>query len=263
MRTPNTFTSPKLHDKVVQELITSLSSLTYIDNFYPIVHLGYGDDDETYPCVYMNDGTFDNYMVFPDNRVRAFIFFEMEDGFVSDMAEDGQCEYEFNLVFWGNLQRINTIKSYDYTSEIINDIVTILGSKDAREIYYTTEVDEIFDRYSAYSEGKRQTLLRPNTGFKITFKINGDSICWNDSSPIGSDMINTEIDQGVATLVADVEKTIDLSITFSSNGYTVDGRAYDANGNVVFPTLVSRTTTEFVVKANKDCTYDWTAILKL
>ena len=263
MKQPNTYATPKLHDKVVQDINSNLADLSYIDYFYPIVHLGFTDEGETYPSVYMNDGTFDNYMVFPDNRVRSFVFFELDESGVSNMAIDEDTEFSLSLVFWGNLETISTVKRYDYTSEIITDIATILGGMDAYDMTYVIGSDEVFDKYSLYKENEKQTLLRPNTGFRIDFKIKGDALCWSDQSPMASDMINTEIDQGTVTLVANTEKTVDLNITFSTTGYTVDGRAYDANGNTILPTLVSRTTTEFVVKANKDCTFDWTAILKL
>jgi len=263
MKQTNTYTTPKMHDKVVQAINESLASLTYIDYFYPIVHLSYDEEGNTFPSVYMNDGTFDNYMVFPDNRVRAFVFFEMDEGGLSNIALDEDSEFSLALIFWGNLETINTIKRYDYTSEIINDIGIILGGMDAYDMTYSTETDEIFDKYSLYKEQEKQTLLRPYTGFKVTFKMKGDALCWTDQSPISSDMINTEIDQGTVSLVANVNKTVDLNVTFTNATYTVDGRAYDVNGNTILPTLISRTTTEFVIKANKACTFDWTAILKL
>lgn len=184
MKNPRAYSSPKMHDSVVQNINTELEELTYIDYLYPIVHIGFNEDGDTYPSIYMNDGSIKNYMIFPDNKVRAFTFFEMDEAVVPAQIDDDDNEYSLSLVFWGNLERINTIKEYDYTSEMINDVIAILGSLDAYDITYTTNTDEIFDNYSLYKEEERQTLLRPNTGFKITFKIKGASTCWSNVSPI-------------------------------------------------------------------------------
>jgi hypothetical protein len=180
MKQPRAFTSPKLHDAVVQGINTELESLTYIDYLYPIVHTSFNEDGETYPSIYMNDGSFKSYMIFPDNRVRAFTFFEIDEAAVPPKVDDDDIEYSLSLVFWGNLERINTTKKYDYTGEMLNDVIKVLGNLDAYDITYSTNTDEIFDNYTLYKEEEKQTLLRPNTGFKITFKIKGTATCWTE-----------------------------------------------------------------------------------
>ncbi len=170
MKLPPIYTSPKLQDAVVQSLNTALSS--YAELLYGIVHLGYDEDGNTYPSVYYNDGSFKNLMLFPDNKVKSFIFWEFEGSEVLD--DDDGINYNLSLVFWGNLQRIDATKYYDHTSEIEQSIIQVLMTKEVTGI--TCNEDDVFANYSKYLEEEKQTLMRPNTGFKISFTIH-DFVC--------------------------------------------------------------------------------------
>lgn len=164
-----TYDSPKIQDKVVQELNTILATSGYIEYQYPIVHLGYDKDGNTYPSVYRNDGSWDNYMIFPDSRAKSFTFFEFNSG--ETLNDDDGTYYDLSLVFWGNLERLDNTKYYDFTAEIMQSMLVLLQDNDCIDITFETE--GVFDNYSLYAEEERQTLMRPNTGFKINFKIRG------------------------------------------------------------------------------------------
>ena len=167
MRTIPTYSSPKMQDEVVQNLNALLSS--YVEYLYGIARVGEGDDGLTYPQIYYNDGSEKNMMLFPDNRVKSFGFWEFRG---ADMLNDDEgVIYSLSFVFWGNLYRINPSKHYDFTSEIEQNIIKVLVGQNAENISYTE--DGIFDIYSKYSEKERQTLMRPNTAFKIDFDIHG------------------------------------------------------------------------------------------
>lgn len=170
MRNVPLYTDPKLQDAVVQTLNTALLTTGHIEYAFPIAHLGYRKEGETYPSVYRNDGSFKNEMIFPDNKVKSFSFWEFVNA--EDSLEGDGTLYEFNYVYWGNLQRLDNTKMYDFTSEIMQDIIEVLKANWVEDLEWETE--DIFEEYTMYLEEKKQTLMRPNTGFKINFKVRGN-----------------------------------------------------------------------------------------
>jgi len=169
MRSVPTYTDPKLQDAKVQELNTLLLASGHIEFAFPIVHMGYNKDGDTYPSVYRNDGSFKNEMLFPDNKVKSFTFFEFNGA--DDENDENGTVYDLSLLYWGNLQRMNPTKLYDFTSEIIQDLLIIFKNNDCFDISFETE--DVFNLYSMYLEEKRQTLMRPNTAFRINLKVRG------------------------------------------------------------------------------------------
>jgi hypothetical protein len=170
MRDVPTYSSPVLHDAVVQTLNALLTS--YVEYLFGISHIGVDDEGETYPQVYNNDGSTSNVMIFPDNRVKSFCFWVLNGAEVLD--DDDGMVYDLTFIFWGNLERIDQSKNYDHTSEIQQSILKVFKGQDVTELSYTQE--DVFVDYTKYLEQERQTLMRPNTGFKISFKIQG-SVC--------------------------------------------------------------------------------------
>ncbi len=171
MRVIPKYTDPKLQDEVVQTLNTKLEACTYIEYFYPIAHLGTNKEDETYPQIYRNDGSEKNLMLFPDNKAKSFIFWEFVGATILD--DDEGVDYNLSLIFWGNLDRMDN-KHYDYTGEIQQEILQILKTNGARDISFE---DYDFATYSMYQENERQTLMRPNTAFKIDLIVHENNIC--------------------------------------------------------------------------------------
>lgn len=170
MKTIPTYSDPKMQDLTVQNINALLTS--YVENLYGIVHLGFDEDGNTYPSVYYNDGSKKNLMLFPDNRVKSFCFWVLNGAEVLD--DDDGMVYDLTFIFWGNLERIDQSKNYDHTSEIQQSILKVFKGQDVTELSYTQE--DVFVDYTKYLEQERQTLMRPNTGFKISFKIQG-SVC--------------------------------------------------------------------------------------
>ena len=170
MKNITTYSDPKLQDAVVQTLNTAISA--YVEHSYGIAHMGYDEDGNSYPSIYYNDASEKSFMLFPDNKVKSFCFWEF-DG--ADVLNDSEgVNYNLSFIFWGNLERINPAKKYDFTSELEQSIVQIFVDKGATDVSYVQ--DGVFDKYSKYSESTKQTLMRPNSGFKITFNIH-DLIC--------------------------------------------------------------------------------------
>ncbi len=170
MRTPPTYDNPVLQDAVVQTLNALLTS--HVELLFGIVHTGVTDENDTYPQIYNNDGSTSNIMIFPDDKVKSFCFWEFKNADVLD--EDDGMVYELTFIFWGNLERIDPSKNYDHTSEIEQAILKVFKGQDVTEMNLTEE--DVFVNYSKYLEQEKQTLMRPNTAFKINFKIQG-SVC--------------------------------------------------------------------------------------
>jgi len=121
MRDIMTYTNPKMQDATVQTLNTLLTS--YVEYLFGIVHTGYDEKGFSYPSIYHNDGSFKNAMLFPDNKVKSFGFWEFDGADVLD--DDEGVNYNLSFVFWGNLTRIDSTKRYDHTSEIEQNIIKI------------------------------------------------------------------------------------------------------------------------------------------
>lgn len=170
MRAIQTYDDPIMQDEVVQTLNALLANI--VEYRFGIVHTGYDEDGNTYPSVYHNDGSFKNEMLFPDNKVKSFCFWEFESG---DVLNDNDGDvYNLSFVFWGNLTRIDGTKLYDHTTEIQQSILTIFLANGARDVSWTQ--DDVFSNYSKYLEQEKQTLMRPNTGFRISFQIDGTGV---------------------------------------------------------------------------------------
>ncbi len=165
MKVIPTYSDPKMQDAVVQTLNALLTD--QVEYLFGIVNVGYDKDGKTYPSIYYNDGSRKNFMLFPDSKVKSFGFWEFNGTEV--LGEDEGVIYDLTFVFWGNLERINRNKNYDFTSEIEQGIIQRFKGAGATEVSYTE--DGVFDDYSKYSEQDNQSLMRPNTGFKISLKM--------------------------------------------------------------------------------------------
>ena len=106
-------------------------------------------------------------MLFPDNKVKSFCFWEFDGADVLD--EDEGIDYNLTFVFWGNLDRIDNSKYYDHTSEIEQSIIKLFKTNGATDVSYSE--DNVFSDYSKYKENEKQTLMRPNVGFKISINV--------------------------------------------------------------------------------------------
>ena len=165
MKEITTYTTPVMQDVIVQEYNALLTSI--VEYRYGIAHIGQNEDGATYPQIYYNDGGRKSMMLFPDNKVKSFCFWEFDRADILD--DDEGVNYNLSFVFWGNLTRIDGTKYYDFTSELEQSIIKLFVAKGATDISYTQE--DVFSGYSKYKENEKQTLMRPNTGFKISMNI--------------------------------------------------------------------------------------------
>ena len=80
----------------VQSLNALLLTSGHIEYAFPITHIGYNKEGKTYPSVYRNDGSFKNEMIFPDNKVKSFSFFEFNSA--EDENDDNGTLYEAKIL---------------------------------------------------------------------------------------------------------------------------------------------------------------------
>lgn len=179
-------TNPYLADKVVQIIRQDFdANVPWLNYTFPIAKIGVAKE-ETYPRVYANDGSNKHYSIKPEKDATSYCFFEVNDPVVIN-DEDEDADYDLSVVVWGRLDKIDSGKHYDYTSELIADILGRLKFLGARSIEIETNPENVFDKYSGLEQIQTQNLMQPNTGFKISFTIKGD-ICTEpfDNSGIDS-----------------------------------------------------------------------------
>ena len=172
MITPVKYSNPKLHDKEVQTLQELIEALNWVDATFPIVRQGFSETG-TYPEVYKNDGTKENIKVYPDTDTGCFCFFEMQGDAICIDPEDTAYRYPLSVTFWMQLDKVNGAKAYDYTSEKIVLITNLLKNAGCEDISYTTDPDDIFEKYSDLKPERLNFAQRTFSAFKINFSIIG------------------------------------------------------------------------------------------
>lgn len=176
------FTNGRLHDRVCDKIRTRLDTLAWMEYSFPIVYLGVVESEETeetFPRVYANDGSTTHYDVRPDDRAKAFCFFELDDTTVLD-EWDGT-EYTFSLIVYSRLDlAIPGDSGQDYTSKLIAQVMGELRhiSINARPVGWTTNPEDIFDKYSGLDELVTQSQMKLGTAFKITFTVHDVDDCY-------------------------------------------------------------------------------------
>lgn len=167
--------NPYLADKVVQIIRQDFDiNISWLAYSFPVTKIGILED-LTYPRVYANDGSDAHYNIRPEEDAVSYCFFEVNDPIIiNDEEEDA--DYNLSVVVWGRLDKIDSGKHYDYTSELIVDMLRRLKSLNARSLEIETNPENVFDKYSGLEQAQTQNFMQPNTGFKISFIIKGD-IC--------------------------------------------------------------------------------------
>jgi len=177
------YTAPRLHDRVCQNIRQRFDdNLTWLECSFPIAYLGViesKDEELSYPRIYANDGSTTHYDVRPDDSVRAFCFFELDDTLAID-EWDGT-EYTFSVIFYARLDKaIPGDSAQDYTAKLIAQVVGQLKhiSIDARVLGWDTNPENIFDKYTGLEEIVTQSQMKLGTAFKITFTVWDGEDCY-------------------------------------------------------------------------------------
>ncbi len=182
---PSLLLSPVLHAKAVQELqVLFQTKLTWIENIYACAMVGVAKTNKgnfNYPRIYSGSGG-KYFDVRPDNSLRAYSFFEVNNSFPVDTEED-QVVYDLSFICWYNLPKLNGEKSYDYSPELISHVLKVIKESDYDSRISNKNVfvnpEDVFSRYSM-DQSDTQHLMYPYGAFKITFDftVNVEADCF-------------------------------------------------------------------------------------
>jgi hypothetical protein len=162
----STFDSPIFYDKAAQEINVAVTALGYIDDVYGVAFPGV-EAEESYPEIYVNDGSKINLRLLPDTN-RAMSFFTV----TGDMIEIDEDYYSIPMAVyvWFNLLKLDDTKEYDYTAEVIKDFTHVLDKYGAYDL--AVDVVSPFDPFSMLDKDKTNNIMRPYTAFRINFNKN-------------------------------------------------------------------------------------------
>lgn len=169
---PAYYDEPKLDYDIAQRIQLRLDAkLGWLEKSYHIAKVGVeAKTNLTYPQVYKNDGSDEHFNIRPDNKTSSYSFIEIEAPASVDY-ENGTVEYSLSIVFWNNLRLIDDTKQYDYTSELIIDVIDVLQFFAASNIQEEIRPENIFDKYTQVTQNLKQHLMKMYSGFKITFNV--------------------------------------------------------------------------------------------
>lgn len=251
---PSKYSSPVLADKYVQYLQEALETLAWIEKVQPAVRVGVDDQGRTFPVVYKNDGSNKNYNILFDTSLKSYAFFEydgdvtMDDGNFSN--EDQTMTIPLAIVVWGRLDKIYPSKNYDYTSELIKDVLDIIkycvNTSGYRidgitDISWTTDYNRVFNRYTMHNEADAQAMMRDRTAFRISFTLIVDSSCEleDGTSPIVvsssfNGIVHVTANQVAGPYASDAQISADVGYTAAEagSGYSVIIEIDGSNSNV-------------------------------
>lgn len=169
---PDYYENPRLDYYKVQQLQAAfIEKLAWLERAFHISKVGIDAEKKLgYPQIHSNKANGEHYDIRPDNKCPSYCFFEIERPHEIN-SEDDSVSYFLSVVFWNNLKLIDPDKTYDFTSELIKDVIDILKSYEAIDLGYDHRPESIFDKYSGVIQELKQGLMRNYSGFKITFKI--------------------------------------------------------------------------------------------
>lgn len=169
---PAVNTYPQLADQAVANLQADfVANLAWLNKVFPLVHPAQDSNEQIFPSVYNNDGTIKNIDIRPDKSVESYAFFELNSSPVIDF-ENFQATYNLGIVVWLDLRTCISSKSYDYTHELIQDVLARVNKQDVLgSPTYSIQPEEIFKNYQGLQQRDKQFLMRPFSAFRIDFEM--------------------------------------------------------------------------------------------
>lgn len=165
--------------RVVQEIQTALTSLTWLEKVFGIAQVAEVKNAEggidRFPRVYSNiSSTPKEYTdVRYDDTIKAQLFFEREGDFpFGQTDEQDEVTYSLAIVCWANLNKVDPGRTYDFSDLLCGAILKILKD-DFRAYISNTRVDmRPESAYSKYtlSDVENRFITLPYTAFRISFE---------------------------------------------------------------------------------------------
>jgi hypothetical protein len=164
------FANPKFYDKKIQNLNTILATLGWIENIYPLAQIGISDvdgKDVTFPEIYNNDGTKVSTRIYPGGKALSFFVMNGDINGVDKDDDDTHFVVPLALVVWADLTKVYPAKTYNYTTELMEDVVKKLRANSCNDI--TIQADKVFEGFTDLEKSAFQNVMLPFTAFKINF----------------------------------------------------------------------------------------------
>lgn len=176
--TPPIHPNPFLHNSIIENLQNDLSSLSWLDNIFPLAGVAQKDVNGSpvlVPCIYGQKAEGENNYIepFPESGIRGGCFFELPTGdYDFDLAQN-EVSIDINVLFWANLNLLAD-RDYDFTDELMASAYTALANgyykNDITRIKTTHDRNQVFNKYG-YDYGQNYSYLYPKTCFKLTLTM--------------------------------------------------------------------------------------------
>ncbi len=168
---PPLFDDPHNEYAIAQTIQLAIDTIGWVDRSYHIAKVGIkADSDLTYPQIFANNDSDEHFDIRPDSKIGAYSFIEVDSPSIVDIEND-EVTYSFSLVFWANLVLVDAAKLYDFTSELIEDVIDELAKLEAESIAIETRPEIIFNKYTGTTQELKQFLMKRYSGFKLSFTI--------------------------------------------------------------------------------------------
>lgn len=165
-------------DLAIEKLQTALSTITWLDVVFARAY-----EDTEYvngnkkvkASVYKGKGDYRD--VLPDDRIKNYCFFELENDLnvIGEGLSHKELEGDICIVFWFNMKNMGG--SYIILEQLKQDIIKALRFNTEFQIETITDKrEEIFRKYTI-DEGISQFLTYPHGGIKLCGKINFKEQC--------------------------------------------------------------------------------------
>lgn len=108
----------------------------------------------------------------PDEQFQAMSFFARNGTVqISNDADEPEMRFPLSLFVWADLSRIDNTNTYDYTDQLLGDVLNVLKHYYDSEItvfQYECDPIRVYDRYSL-SDARTRLMTYPYTAFRIDF----------------------------------------------------------------------------------------------
>ncbi len=187
-----TITSPVGIDSVIQSLqLEYVDKLAWLEKSFGRAYLGLRKTDDQsdaslltrqdiiFPSIWQGDG-FDPVDGLANDNLNSYSFFlksseEVPINYTSRIKNRWSCD--ISNIFWLNLERVDSTKTYPFTGELINEVKGViaetrfLGLRNSGiEILSITETPQDIFREFTLDLAETQHLTNPHAGFRIEMK---------------------------------------------------------------------------------------------
>jgi hypothetical protein len=163
-------------DIAINTFNSALLTLPWLQHAFAIAKTSkefIGDNEVVFPECFLKAGRYTNLMTNRDYK--TFSFFQLNDPFSPQDYASGERDYykkyNVSLIVQVDLYYIDKDKEYDFTNELINDVLQIAQNLDGFNFVNAyREFDNVWAGYSL-NQANSQAQKYPNDSFKIDFEL--------------------------------------------------------------------------------------------